>query len=261
MRLIRQHRKQNGFFGIHIDSQLRRSGNPRLQHSSQPFHHVAIVRAAARDDHFLGCGIFSDRQGDGPNSQLGCGCDIDAGSFDEFSAELLPSARFWRLATIIRVLIQQPFEQCPIHLTRARPLTIPVKGRRKRIHHHVPRPGIECYYILHPRLRRNNSDVRDASDIERDSRDRRMPKQLIVEKRNQRRALSAGGHVAGPEIGDGLDARPLGDDGCLANLHCAGNLASQELHRLALVENRLTVRADQFDGLERYAGLPHRLRK
>ena len=35
----------------------------------------------------------------------------------------------------------------------------------------------------------------------------------------------------------------------------------QKLHRLAFVENRLPVRSDQFDGVQRHAGLLHRLRE
>ncbi len=82
-----------------------------------------------------------------------------------------------------------------------------------------------------------------------------MPEELIVEKRNQRRAFAAGRHVAGTKIGDGLDARALGDHRRLADLHRARDLAAEKFDRLAFVKNRLAVRSDQLDGFERHAGL------
>ena len=102
---------------------------------------------------------------------------------------------------------------------------------------------------------RNHRDVRDSADVQRDARVLGMPEELIIEKRHQRRAFAAGGHVAGTKIRDGLDARALGDHRRLADLHGARDLAPEKLDRLAFVENRLPVRADQLDGLQRHAGL------
>ena len=71
-----------------------------------------------------------------------------------------------------------------------------------------------------------------------------MAEKLIVEKRNQRRAFSAGGNIGRAEIGDGLDAGALGDDGAFADLQGACYLAAQKFHRLAFVKDGLAVRAD-----------------
>ena len=86
-------------------------------------------------------------------------------------------------------------------------------------------------------------------------RSRGCRKSSIVQKRNKRRALPSGRHVAGTKIGDGLDTGAIGDHRSFADLHRARDLSTQKLDRLAFVENRLPVGADQLDGFQWHAGL------
>src|SRR5436305_614240 len=64
-----------------------------------------------------------------------------------------------------------------------------------------------------------------------------------------------------PWIGDHRDAGPLGDDRRFADLHGARYLVAEKFHRLAFMKNRLSMRSDQLNGLERYTTGPQSLRK
>src|SRR5712692_2447189 len=113
------------------------------------------------------------------------------------------------------------------------------------VNHHVARPGIEREYFVELRPARNDGDVPDAAEIERHASPPFIPVQHVVNKRHQRRALSADGDICGTKISHGGNSRPRGDRGGLADLHRGGDSRSQIPACAALVVNRLSVRPDQ----------------
>ena len=97
------------------------------------------------------------------------------------------------------------------------------------------------------RARGNHRDVRDPADIQRDAPDPLVPIEQIIDKRHERRALPARGHVGGTKIAHRGDARARRNHRRLADLQRRGDALSVETRWHALMKNSLPVRADHSD--------------
>ena len=114
------------------------------------------------------------------------------------------------------------------------------------VHHHVPGPGIEGENFSDRGIRRNGSQIGDTANIEGDPSHTRITIEQVIEIRNQRRALAAGGHIRGTEIGDHRNAGARRHRGPFSCLPSDCELSSQEPRRRPLVIERLSVAADQI---------------
>ena len=99
--------------------------------------------------------------------------------------------------------------------------------------------------------RGNYGDIRDAAEIERDAAKFGMTIEKIVDVRNEWSALAAECHVGGTKVGDGSDAGARGDDAGLADLKSGDGGAAEVIGWLPLVEDGLTVIADEIDASRR----------
>ena len=100
---------------------------------------------------------------------------------------------------------------------------------------------------------RNRGEVGNAADVLRDASDVRIAIERVVEKRHQRRAFAAGGHVGGTKIRNDRDAEPRRDHRAFAGLPGDGEFASEKRRRGSLVIERLAVASDEveFDAMFR----------
>ena len=109
------------------------------------------------------------------------------------------------------------------------------------IDHHVGRSGIECQDLFRLRCRRNDGDVGDAAEVERDASAARVTEDAVVEEGDQRRTGSSGCDIGCAEIGDYRDARAFGNHRAFADLQGVPAV---------LVVDGLAMAADEFDALE-----------
>src|SRR5580700_7619294 len=77
-----------------------------------------------------------------------------------------------------------------------------------------------------------------------------MSEQQVIDVRDQRRALAAGGDVAFAEIRNDADVSAFGEDGCFADLERAGDAMPQISDGGTLVKNGLAVHSAELDGGE-----------
>ena len=108
---------------------------------------------------------------------------------------------------------------------------------RQRIDYHVAGAGVERDDLLRLCGRRDHGDVGDAADIECDACSLRVTEEQVIDKRNQRRALAAGGDIARTEIGDHRHAGSLRDDGGFADLQRV--LAAHVVDGLAVATDQI----------------------
>ena len=102
---------------------------------------------------------------------------------------------------------------------------IPVKGCAQvfagpQVHQAIARPGVEAADTGH--RRRSSVILRDAADVHHHARFAGRAEGRGMEGRHQRRRLTAGRHVAAPEVGDHVDAGALGDAVGIADLQREG---------------------------------------
>ena len=117
------------------------------------------------------------------------------------------------------------------HASSARDLSIAIHGALKKalaagIYHHVARAGVECDHLIWCGACGNGSEVADAPDILQDAPAAAVAKQSVIKERNQRRALAAGRHIGGTEIGNHRNAQSRCDDGSFASLPGGAELAA-----------------------------------
>src|SRR5579872_221113 len=125
----------------------------------------------------------------------------------------------------------------------AKAATSEVRG--ERVDDHVAGTGVKREHAFRLRGGREHGEVGDASDIESDAAAARIAIKKIVDKRNERRALAAGGDVRGTKIGDSRDACALGDDGRLGELKSGRDACAEKRAGRALMIESLAVRADE----------------
>ncbi len=76
-----------------------------------------------------------------------------------------------------------------------------------------------------------------------------MTVERVIGKRNERGALAAERYVGRAKVRDSCDARAHSNDGAFTDLESGRSGASEIAERLALVEDRLTVIANEADAL------------
>ena len=91
--------------------------------------------------------------------------------------------------------------------------------------------------------RRQKGHVAHATDVLHGPPALRMTQQKPVDVTGQRRALAAGGDVAGAHIADGGDASPFSDDRGFSDLQRCGDLAVG----LDMMPKGVAMRADEVD--------------
>ena len=74
----------------------------------------------------------------------------------------------------------------------------------------------------------------------------------VIDKRHERRALSARSHIGGAKIAHGGDPRPRREYRRLANLEGRRDRAAAKLRRYALMKYSLPVRSDHSDSRRRH---------
>ena len=92
----------------------------------------------------------------------------------------------------------------------------------QRVNHHVAGTGVEREDIRGLCAAGNHRDVGDAADIERSAAFFRIAVEQIIDKRHERRALSARSHIGGTKIAYGRDARSFGNHVDFADLQRGG---------------------------------------
>ena len=123
----------------------------------------------------------------------------------------------------------------------------------ERVDDHVAGAGVEGQDRAGRGGFGDDGDVGDAADVQGGAAAAGVAIEQVIAKGDERRALSAGGHVGGAKIADRGDAGERGDDGGLADLQCGGDVCAEEAGRAALMEDGLAVRADQADAAQRDA--------
>ena len=86
------------------------------------------------------------------------------------------------------------------------------------VHHHIPRPGIECHHRIQPRPRRNRRQIRNPTQIQQHPIHLRRAEQAIIQHWHQRSALAARRHIRRTEVAHHRAAHPLGHHRRLAHL-------------------------------------------
>lgn len=124
------------------------------------------------------------------------------------------------------------------------------------VDHHVPGTGIESENVLARGTRWKVRDVADATDILDGTVARRMTQDDPVEVWCQRSPLPTRSHISGSEIGDDRHASALRDDRWIADLERSPGSERQERAGRWLVPNRLSVRADHEDLVQRATSCP-----
>src|SRR5690348_12552469 len=88
----------------------------------------------------------------------------------------------------------------------------------KCVDEHVAGAGVEGKNLIGSRASRDDRDISDSADIQRNAPEFRMAVEKIVHVRNERRALAAERHVRRTKITDRCNASARGDNGPFANL-------------------------------------------
>src|SRR5579864_7886517 len=110
---------------------------------------------------------------------------------------------------------------------------------RESIDHHISRTGIEGDYFVKGGGGRDDGDVGDAADVQRDAGAAGMTKEEVIDERDQGRAFAAGRDIARAKIRDDGNAEGFGQDSGLADLQGVG---------AAFVKDGLAVASDEGDG-------------
>src|SRR5262249_29611744 len=126
------------------------------------------------------------------------------------------------------------------------------------IDEHVGRAGVEGKDLRRFRGSREDGDVGDAAEVERDAAEFGVAVEEIVDVGNERGALAAEGDVGGTKVSHSSDAGSSGDDRGLADLESGSSRSAEvgSMWRVAsgewrarshgtLVEDGLTVGADE----------------
>jgi hypothetical protein len=117
------------------------------------------------------------------------------------------------------------------------------------VNDHVAWPCVEREHRFRARSCRNGGQVGNASYVERNAIDRRVPEQEEIRKRDEGSAMPSGCNVRWPEVGDYGLPDDTGDAGRLAYLHRAGHSEAEQPRRVALVVDGLAVRSHEVQRL------------
>ena len=130
---------------------------------------------------------------------------------------------------------------------------------------HVGRAGIESDQLGEQMVERatgrdegagrDEREVGDAAEVLQDTRAARMREEGCIEQRHERRALAAGDHVGGAEVGDNGRVDGGCNQGRFAELPGAGEAAAGVGLRDALVIDGLAVAADEIKDVTLRGGL------
>src|ERR1700674_1908354 len=116
------------------------------------------------------------------------------------------------------------------------------------VYEHVGGAGIERMDLFRLCRRRNDGNVGDAAEVERDAAQFLVSIEKIVGVRYERRALAAKRDVRGTKIADSGDSRGGGNDGWLADLKRRSGWRTEIRERTALMEDSLAMAADERNG-------------
>ena len=112
----------------------------------------------------------------------------------------------------------------------------------------LPGPVSNAITLLAARAGRNRRQVRDAADVLQHAPALCIGKQNIIKQRNQRRTLSAGGHVGGAEIRNNRHAQRFSAiTAASPACHVQANLRPAYIAGACLVIQRLPVASDQIE--------------
>lgn len=117
----------------------------------------------------------------------------------------------------------------------------------ERVDEHVAGAGVERKNLMGARASRDDRNIGDPADIQRDAAKLRMAVEKIVDIGNERGALASESHVGGAKIRNRGDAGARGDDRTFADLKSRSGGEAEIFRRLTLVENRLAVITNEPD--------------
>src|SRR5437868_14679048 len=98
----------------------------------------------------------------------------------------------------------------------------------ERVDDHVARSGVEGDDLIRAGTGRDGGEVSNSAEVEQDASLARMAEEKIVEQRNQRRSLTAGGEIGRAKIGNDGNRGASGDDRGFAGLPGCGNPAAEK---------------------------------
>jgi hypothetical protein len=163
------------------------------------------------------------------------------------------AARRLRRRAAQELVVQEPLEQLGVDAAPQRAATRPIESLRPPgdpldhpVEQRVGGPDIEGDHVLRAAAGGEPGHVRDPTEVERDPALGLVTEGGEMEEGSERRALATGGHVARSEVGHRRAARPLRDDGRVADL--------ERGPYLWMVRDRLAVRADRVHLRERNVG-------
>ena len=106
---------------------------------------------------------------------------------------------------------------------------------------HVGGAGVEGEHVFSAARGGEHGEVGDAAEVEQQAALLCVAKDAEVEHGDERRGLSAGGHVGGAEVADDGNAEAFGDDGGFAGLPGAAD-GSAEIVRMQCPGDRWSGR-------------------
>ena len=164
-------------------SGYRQPGQKRLQIT----HELAVVHSAPGDDQLLRAAReLPDPERDRRRRQRRCRRDQirnrrrrTSSTVDELAPILFASCRFRRFPAIVRIPQQSVEQLAGSHAPSAAifppssKLCLPAgQLRHQRVHHHIPRPGIERHHLIRACARRDIREIRNAADVQHGTRAR-----------------------------------------------------------------------------------------
>ena len=224
-------------------------------------HERRVARAAAARPHarWPSRGVVTQRPRDGARSERGRGGEkvrrreaaLGQGGGVMVAEALASRALGWRRRE--PWVGEQRAEQRIVRSARIGQFATGVEcealSARERVEDAVAGSGVPGNRFLHA-AGRHEGEVRHAADVEDGHVAGRIGEDEGVEKGDERRALAAGGDVAGPQIGDDRAAEPLGQDRRLADLEGGDRGAGV----VDAVMDRLAVRDDEVKAARGDAG-------
>jgi len=247
------------------------SGSEKLDRSERGFelsHEEGIASATAGDDELGNFRFGQNEAVEGVNDAEGGedsgGADevFGAGSkfaafgenfCDEGAAEVFAAGRFRGLLLEIRVA-KKLFEERNEALAAESEASAGVEALTtvgevggEGVNEHVGWASVEGEDVVRFGAGRDDGDVSDAAEIQGDAAEFFVTVEEIVGEGDERRALAAHGHVGWTEVGDGDDAREVGNDRTVTDLEGGRCGLAKERDRSALMKDRLAVAADEVN--------------
>src|ERR1017187_3394724 len=268
--LVRKHRESHSFLRLRRESKVvagAHSHFQRRQFFSNHSHQGQIICSSTGNHEFAKTHRRLDQwqhklghgDADGSGGKRSCGGDdvmlVSAATKSqklahELAAKLLATGGlrgFLPEEWIPKQLLQHSLDG----FTARGNSSIAIKGALEQvladgIDHHVAGASVEGNYSFGKRSRRNRGEISDASEVLHDSPVTAMAVERVIEKRRQRCAFTACGHVCRAEIRDHWYTYLRRDNGRFATLPGAGNAAPQEERRTTLMVECLPVAANEF---------------